>query len=398
MRELILRPEIRLTLTLMLLHMLLLGIAQVTVPLYSIAKGVSNIGLGVVVGAFGLSGALFAIPGSVLSDRFGRRPSFVVAFMLWMLAAFVFHQFSSIFFLSIGQVLAGAADLSIFVGGIAQLIELGPRSKQSEIMSMSSGTMGLGLIAGPAIGGILIDSAGYQSAFLAVMLLGMVGTLLSIRIHETRNPEVDSGDGFGGLISSYSRGVRLVGQNAPVRLALLISAIGTMGWMSVGPSFYLTHLRSIGCGANCVGVLAALRAAGGVLGRFSFASIAGVIGPTSASLLGMGTGGLALLVSPALGSIPLLAITGGIGEAADRLRIPGMHTLLALGTDRRTRSLSIAMSTMAWAIMSMITPPALGLLADSWGLFAAFLVPGAILLISAGILRIRSDSVAQLPI
>ena len=71
-------------LAILFLHMLLLGMTQLVTPLYSLDLGASQVGLGVVVGAFGVAGILLSILSGGLSDYLGRRQMISVSFVFWI--------------------------------------------------------------------------------------------------------------------------------------------------------------------------------------------------------------------------------------------------------------------------------------------------------------------------
>ncbi len=59
----------RLILVILFLHMLLIGITQLVVPLYSQSLGVSQVALGVITGAFGMAGVLLSVLNGVLHNQ-----------------------------------------------------------------------------------------------------------------------------------------------------------------------------------------------------------------------------------------------------------------------------------------------------------------------------------------
>jgi hypothetical protein len=81
--------------------------------------------------------------------------------------------------------------------------------------------------------------------------------------------------------------------------------------------------------------------------------------------------------------VPLLAVAGALGDGADRVRIPGIHTIAAEATAGDDRSLSVALIAVAWGLGNLVSPPLLGLIANRVSLSAAFVLTGSLTLLAA---------------
>ena len=373
---------IKLVLALLFLHMLLIGMTQLVVPLYSLALGASQVDLGIIVGAFGAAGILLSIPSSVLSDYLGRRTMIAVSFVFWIGAGVVSLLAPPFSWLAWAQILVGLADICFGISGITYLTEITPQGKHVEVQSLGSGLMGLGLVAGPVLGGYIGQFASFQQVFVLVILLGILGLALSYRLPIVQLP-VGQGAFLEQLIQSHRGALKLIQGNQLVRLAILLTLLGTMSWMTVGPSFYVAYLNHLRLSPEVIGLLTTLRASAGTLARFGFAFLANRIGVVIATLSGFAVGGLALMMTPFLTAVPILALVGCLGEAVDRLRIPGIYTMIADSTDQGSRSLAVALVAVAWAVASTIMPPILGLIAERISLPATFLVAGPLAVLSA---------------
>ena len=375
--------NIKVVLALLFLHMLLIGMTQLVVPLYSLALGASRIELGIIVGALGVAGILLSILSSVLSDCLGRRRMILASFLLWIGTGAMGLLGSSLPWLAWVQILVGLADVCFFVAGIAYLTEITSPGKHAEMQTISTGLMGLGMIAGPALGGHISRVGGFRSAFGLVALLGTLGVALSYRLPEMTDPTGKRGTFLEQVVLHHRDALLLLRENGPVRLAILLTLLGTASWMAVGPSFYVAYLTTLGLSPEIIGLLTTLRASAGTLARFGFAFLSNHIGVVIATLSGFAIGAVALTMTPFLTAVPLLAIVGCLGEAADRLRIPGIYTLVADGTGQRNRAIGVALVNLSWAVASAVTPTVLGLIAERISLPATFLVVGPFAFLSA---------------
>ncbi len=372
-----------LILAILFLHMLLLGMTQLVVPLYSLSLGASEVVLGVITGAFGVAGILLSILSSVLSDYLGRRPMILVSFVFWIGVGVLNLLAPPFLWLVGGQVLVGMADLCLWVTAMAYLTGVTPQGRHAEIMSWGGGLMGLGLAVGPVLGGLVARLVGFQPTFVLVVLLGMLGLVLSYKLPSTKLPMAEWGAFLERLSLSHRGALGLVRGNRPVRMAVLVMMLGTASWVAVGRSFYVAYLTRLGFSTEVIGLLTTLRAGSTTVAQFSFAFLANRLGVVVTALSGVAIGGLALTLTPFLTTAPVLALVGCLGNGADRLRNPGMFTLIADSTDQDSRALAFALLNTAWAATTTVLPPVLGLIAERTALSATFLLVGPFVAISS---------------
>ena len=365
------------------LSWLLIGMTQLVIPLHALALGASAGDLGLIVGALGVGGILLSIFSSTLSAYLGLRALIVVSFVLWAGAGVVCLLAPTFLWLAGAQFLIGLADVFLWIGGITYLSDLAPVGKQAEVQSWNSGIMGVGAAVGPILGGYIGQAAGFRSVFVLMIALGAVGLALTSRLPAPRR-QPQRGPFLRHVVASHAEALTLMRTNGPTRVAVLVTLLGTMGWVTVGPSFYIAYLTRLGVSADVIGLLTTLRAGAGTMGRFGFAFFAGHIGVIVATFSGFVIGGLALATTPYLTAVPVLALVGSLGEAADRLRIPGIQTMIADGTEPSARALSFALISFSWALETAVMPPVLGVMAETLSLSAAFFIPGSVAVISAG--------------
>jgi hypothetical protein len=167
-----------------------------------------------------------------------------------------------------------------------------------------------------------------------------------------------------------------------------VMMLGTAGWMAVGRSFYLAYLNRLGFSTELIGLLSTLRAGAMTLAQFSFAFLASHLGAIVTTLSGLAVGGLALMLTPFLTMAPALALVGCVGSGADRLRSPGMFTMIAEGTDQDSRALAVALLNVAWATTQTALPPLLGMIVERTTLSTSFLLVGPLVAIFSIVLYV----------
>ena len=283
---------------------------------------------------------------------------------------------------------------------MAYLTGVTPQGRHAEIMSWGSGLMGLGMVVGPALGGLLARLVGFQPAFMLVFLLGVLGLLLSYKLPSTKLPTMEQGTFLERLSLSHRRALGLVRGNrshafGPMRMAVLVMMLGTASWMAVGRSFYVAYLTHLGFSTEVIGLLTTLRAGATTVAQFGFAFLANRLGVVVTALSGVALGGLALTLTPFLTTAPILALVGCLGNGADRLRNPGMFTLIAESTDPDSRALAFALLNTAWAATTTLLPPVLGLIAERTALSVTFLLVGPLVATSSILLYVWNRRAAS---
>lgn len=320
-----------------------------------------------------------------------------VSFVFWIGAGAVSLLAPPFLWLVWGQILVGVADLCMWVAAMTYLTEIAPQGKQAELLSLGTGLMGLGIMIGPALGGLIgrYLFMGLQPAFMLVVLLGILGLILSYRLPGTKLPTVERGAFLKQLYLSHRGAFALVRRNRPARMAMLVMMLGTASWMAVGRSSYLAYLNHLGFSTEVIGLLSTLRASAMTLAQFGFAFLANHLGAVVTTLSGLAIGGLALTLTPFLTTAPLLALVGSIGSGADSLRNPGVFTMIAEGTDQDSRALAIALLNVAWATTFTVLPPVLGMIVERTTLSVSFWLAGPLVAISSILLYIWNQREAE---
>jgi MFS family permease len=143
--------------------------------------GVSMTGIGSIFLGASLAGAVAALVGGELSDRFGRKRVMIAALSMRTLIFFLM----SLAVWSKGgfAVIAGLVILSTFTGRLfeppagALISDVTTPSRRQEAYALLRIGINLGWAIGPAVGGFLASSS-YASLFLASGLVTLVGLLL----------------------------------------------------------------------------------------------------------------------------------------------------------------------------------------------------------------------------
>ncbi|HUS16198.1 MAG TPA: MFS transporter, partial [Chloroflexia bacterium] len=131
---------------------------------------------------FAASAVLFAIPGGLIATRFGRKRVTAVCLALLAGLFMVAYLYSSLLFVQVMLVIAGAAYTTIVVSAIPQVLDAAPTPDVGTYTGLYYIFGSAGGIVGPPLAGQLIDATGtYRSLFLFGPVFLAVAFVLTLR-------------------------------------------------------------------------------------------------------------------------------------------------------------------------------------------------------------------------
>ena len=174
------------------LFMVLLDASIVTVALPTIQADLhANLSdLQWVVDAFLLPWAALMLTAGTLGDRFGRKRLFLAGLVLFTVGSLLCGLASTLSWLLVGRAVQGVGAAAIMPGSLAVLVAAYPEPRQrAQAIGIWAGVSGLGLAAGPLIGGALIQISNWPAIFFVNLPVGVVALALGWPLlAESRNP------------------------------------------------------------------------------------------------------------------------------------------------------------------------------------------------------------------
>jgi len=137
-------------------------------------ENASGVLLGVAIGAYGLSQALFQIPFGALSDKYGRKKLIFFGLVLFFLGSVLAATSTDIYGVILGRFLQGSGAIaSVLMALLSDLTSEESRTKGMALVGMSIGiSFSVALVVGPLLGGVFgLQGIFWLTAFLA--LFGM---------------------------------------------------------------------------------------------------------------------------------------------------------------------------------------------------------------------------------
>lgn len=202
--------------------------SSMNVAISSIASSLATSvhGVQIAITLFTLIMAAFMIPGSKLTDIWGRKKCFIIGLIIYGTGALIATFAGSLTTMIIGYSILEGLGSALLIPPIYILVTVSftDIKSRAKYFGIISGMAGLGAAAGPLIGGVLTSWISWRAAFLvqALIVLGII--FLTKRI-------VDAGvqgakphfDIFGTILSASG-------------LVAIVSGIlqaGTYGWFSL---------------------------------------------------------------------------------------------------------------------------------------------------------------------
>jgi predicted MFS family arabinose efflux permease len=235
-----------------------LGTRVLVVPLQAADLHASAATIGLLYAAYAAVGAVVSIPAGLLIDRRGSRAVLVGALAVTA-AGQLLASAGSIPLLFVSQVLAGVGWGAVPLGTVTAAMAISRPERMGGVIGYSSLGNQTGLMAGPALAGVLVGPLGtaWVLALTAACPLLAVGIALAMLRREPR--PVRAGSWWGSSREVLARPGML-----PV--ALLAASIGIV-WGSFQAYFAVTATRGLGLPASWTGWLIGIAGLANTLSR-----------------------------------------------------------------------------------------------------------------------------------
>jgi MFS family permease len=204
-----------------------------------------NVAVGVVIGAYAITG-LFSRPfAGRLADQRGRRPAVVLGCLIASLAGLLYLVPAGVGGLIVARLVLGVGEGMVFTAGSAWIVDLAPASRRGRVIGLYGLAVWGGLSLGPPIGALLLQISSYELVWAFAAAAPLLGALVAVRLPDAfraANAEVR-----GPLVARES-----------VRPGLAL-ALASVGYAAVA-GFVVLHLdaRGIGHGPTVFAAFAAM--------------------------------------------------------------------------------------------------------------------------------------------
>ncbi|CAN7318512.1 DHA2 family efflux MFS transporter permease subunit [Bosea sp. LjRoot90] len=288
--------------------------------------------------AYNLSFAVLLLTGAALGDRLGRKRMFSAGIAVFVAASIICALSGNATFLIAGRALQGVGAALLMPLAMALLSAAFPPQERGKALGIFSGVTGLGIIAGPLVGGAISQGLAWQWIFWINLPIGLAIILLARRHVPESQGQDKAIDGLGvvlvtlaalGLVWGILRGNGAGWASTEILTALVggvVLALIFIGWQRSAPQ-PMIPLRLFRSRRFAAGVVASFLFYAGMYGVVfflpQFFQVAQGYGPLDAGLRLLPWTATLFFVAPIAGRL--------INQLGERLIVTGGVLLQALG-------------------------------------------------------------------
>jgi len=229
------------------------GIIIPILPFYIEAMGASGIELGLLTSISALMQFIFAPVWGTLSDRYGRKPILLVGVVGYGVTMLLFGLANQLWMLFVARALNGILSSATMPTAMAYVADHSSANRCSAGMGILGAAAGLGIVLGPALGGILATDSLSLPFFVATGLCLLALLLVWLVLPESqpaeaRNPQPQAQKKF--RLTDLSK--VLVG---PIGSLMLLTLVVSLGMASFQGILGLYALDKFGYTTEQIGVI-----------------------------------------------------------------------------------------------------------------------------------------------
>jgi len=136
--------------------------------------------IGVAIGIYGLTQALFQIPFGYFSDRYGRKPLLILGLCIFFIGSILSANSTDIIFVVIGRALQGGGAISaVLMAFLADSVATQSRVKANAFVGFQ---IGLAFMLSLIIGPIITSLAGLSGLFWVIGLLSILAIFIVVTL------------------------------------------------------------------------------------------------------------------------------------------------------------------------------------------------------------------------
>ena len=376
---------LRLIALMVLAHLAFSGM-RLTLTLWAVARGMSPLGVGLMLSGLMVMPMLTAVSMGRWCDRVGFRPPVQRGLILIATGGLLCAWAPHVAVMVLGSMMVGWG-ITMTQVAVTQAIALtsGPQGATSGFAGMSVGFSFSGFV-GPLLAGLVIDHASHGWAYLSVAWMPAVGLWMLRSLHvpasHTARPARPADDDHAG------RSLMSLG---PIRSALLTAAMVALAW-DLFNFFMPVHAAALGLSATAIGALAATYSVGSLGIRAVLGHLADRV--PAARLLKAALGVTVLLfgLTPLASGLPqllaLALLTGLILGAGQPLAMTLLHENAPPGRAGE----AIGMRSVIVSASQTFLPAVFGALGSALGTGPVFWVVAVVIMLTLAWTRVKAQA------
>ncbi len=190
----------------MFLMPFMLSAVNIALPKIGMDIQANAVDLGLIATAYVVTVNIFALLTGRISDIMGRRRIFCFGMTLFTIASLALAFSFSVAMFTFLRIMQGLGAAMVSTVGMAILLNIFPAKERGKAFGIVTAAVYAGVSCGPAIGGIIVDTLGWQGIFLLGTPLGALSLYIILtRIKdEWREAEGETFDFRGSLVYASS--------------------------------------------------------------------------------------------------------------------------------------------------------------------------------------------------
>ncbi|NPA66103.1 MAG: MFS transporter [Epsilonproteobacteria bacterium] len=139
-------------------------------------EGATPFLVGVIVGGYALTQAIFQVPFGSISDKIGRKPTILVGLVIFAIGSLVAASADNIYMLMIGRFLQGAGAIGSVVSAmIADLVE---EKQRGHAMAIMGGFIAMAFAFAMGLGPVMANAFGVSTLFVITAILAVLAMII----------------------------------------------------------------------------------------------------------------------------------------------------------------------------------------------------------------------------
>ena len=280
----------------------------------SLGAGPERIGL--IVSVSTITGVLLKLPSGALSDIYGRKMLLRIGVVAFGLPPFIYPFISDLNALTALRFVHGLATAIFAPSALATVADLYKERRGAALGTYTACTQS-GSLLGPFLGGWLVYTAGFSTAFVTAGVFGCIAILIFFSLHLDEPPPRVRERGLAPVMAEMGKGFLAVARN---RKVLITSSTDAAKMVANGAlmAFLPLYGLSVGLNAGQVGLLFSVQAVTSFLSKPVMGRVSDRVGRQPLILAGLLICAATFISMPHVGSFALLLVLSsgfGFGEA-----------------------------------------------------------------------------------
>ncbi len=244
--------------TTMFIVMVGFGIIFPIIPFISLNMGASPFQIGLLMASYSLMQLIFSPFWGSLSDRIGRKPVILIGLLGFAVTLTMFGFATSLWMLFAARTLGGILSSACLPTAMAYIADITTEEERGGGMGMMGAAMGLGIIVGPAIGGLMARFNFGAPFFMAAGIAAINLVFTALFLEESKK-------GHSRAEVKYNRFQHLFSLRGFMLFIFFLVFLISFSISSVEGTFSLFAKDKLGFGATEAGIVFAFMGLSGVI-------------------------------------------------------------------------------------------------------------------------------------